>query len=75
MLTGSKLHTPEMTEGGNEGDQLTQHLDRPPTWESGSGNPALDAHVWMPLTSVVGGEPVLVWDDDDSLIPTLVPLE
>lgn len=75
MLTGSKLHTPEMTEDGNEGDQLTQHLDRPPTWEPGSGNPALDAHVWMALTSVVDGEPVLVWDDDDSLIPTLVPLE
>lgn len=32
-------------------------------------------HVWMPLTSVVGGEPVLVWDGDDSLIPTYVPLD
>jgi hypothetical protein len=29
----------------------------------------------MPLTTVVDGEPVLVWDDDDSLIPTLVALE
>lgn len=29
---------------------------------------------WMPLTTVVGGVPELVWDDDDSLIPTEVPL-
>lgn len=34
-----------------------------------------DTHVWMPLTSVLAGEPVLVWDGDDSLIPTLVPLD
>jgi hypothetical protein len=37
--------------------------------------PSADTHVWMPLTTVVDGEPVLVWDDDDSLIPTLVALE
>lgn len=30
--------------------------------------------VWMPLTTVVAGEPELVWDDDDSLIPTKVPI-
>lgn len=29
---------------------------------------------WMPLTTVVGGEPELVWDGDDSLIPTLTPI-
>lgn len=29
--------------------------------------------VWMPLTTVVSGEPELVWDDDNSLIPTEVP--
>ena len=29
-----------------------------------------ESGVWMPLTSVDGGEPVLVWDADDSLIPT-----
>lgn len=29
--------------------------------------------VWLPLTSVVSGDPVLVWDDDDGLIPTEVP--
>lgn len=36
--------------------------------------PASDTLVWMPLTTVVGGDPVLVWDGDDSLIPTLIPL-
>lgn len=28
--------------------------------------------VWMPLTTVTGGVPELVWDGDDSLIPTEV---
>lgn len=37
-------------------------------------SPADDTQVWMPLTTVDGGEPVLVWDGDDSLIPTLVPV-
>ncbi len=32
------------------------------------------AAVWMPLTTVVGGEPRLVWDANNSLIPTLVPI-
>jgi hypothetical protein len=38
------------------------------------GDPADDAAVWLPLTTVVGGAPELVWDADDSLIPTLTPL-
>jgi hypothetical protein len=29
---------------------------------------------WMPLSTVVGGTPELVWDADDSLIPTSVPI-
>jgi hypothetical protein len=29
--------------------------------------------VWMPLTTVIAGVPELVWDSDDSLIPTEVP--
>lgn len=37
-----------------------------------AAGPSLDTLVWMPLTTVVGGDPVLVWDSDDSLIPTLV---
>lgn len=38
-----------------------------------STNPADDTAAWMPLTTVVSGDPVLVWDGDDSLIPTLIP--
>jgi hypothetical protein len=30
--------------------------------------------VWLPLTSVVSGVPVLVWDDNDGLVPTHVPI-
>ena len=30
--------------------------------------------VWMPLTTVVGGVPELVWGVDGSLIPTEVPI-
>lgn len=37
-------------------------------------SPAGDTEVWMPLTTVVAGAPELVWDADDSLIPTLTPL-
>ena len=40
--------------------------------------PPFQAHrgqVWLPLTTVVGGVPELVWDADDSLIPTSVPVE
>jgi hypothetical protein len=29
---------------------------------------------WMPLTTVVAGEPELVWGSDDGLIPTHVPV-
>ena len=35
---------------------------------------AARGRVWLPLTSTVGGDPVLVWDDDDGLIPTHVPV-
>lgn len=41
----------------------------------GGGDPAADTHVWMPLTTVAAGVPELVWDGDDSLIPTLTPLD
>jgi hypothetical protein len=44
------------------------------TGSGGSSDPADDTFAWMPLTTVVSGAPELVWDADDSLIPTLVPL-
>ena len=31
--------------------------------------------VWMPLTTTVGGTPDLVWDADNGLVPTQIPLE
>jgi hypothetical protein len=39
------------------------------------GDPAADTKVWMPLTTTItGGDDVLVFDADHSLIPTLIPL-
>lgn len=37
-------------------------------------DPSTLGRVWMPLTTVVSGTPELVWDDDDSLVPTEVPI-
>lgn len=42
-------------------------------WEDASVSPADDTLVWMPLTTTVGGDDVLVFDADHSLIPTLIP--
>lgn len=46
------------------------------TWipAASGGDPADDTYAWMPLTSVVAGDPVLVWDGDDNLVPTLTPV-
>ena len=30
--------------------------------------------VWLPLTTTVGGVPELVWETEDGLIPTHVPV-
>jgi hypothetical protein len=35
---------------------------------------AAATHAWMPLTTLVGGVPELVWDADGSLIPTFIPI-
>ena len=34
----------------------------------------LPRHCWMPVTTTVGGMPELVYDADDGLIPSLVPI-
>jgi hypothetical protein len=39
-----------------------------------AADPAADTAVWMPLTTTTGGDDVLVFDADHSLIPTLIPL-
>jgi len=62
--------------GINDGDVLIWD-DATDTWlpgPSGASDPADDTYAWMPLTTVVAGEPVLVWDGDDNLIPTLTPV-
>ncbi len=39
-----------------------------------SGSPSTDTQVWMPLTSTVGGDDVLVFDANHQLIPTLTAI-
>ena len=36
---------------------------------------AVRGYVWLPLTSVVAGAPVLVWEAHNSLVPTHVPVQ
>lgn len=52
----------------------TDEFDGSITINATATAPADDTSVWMPLTTVVGGDPELVWDGDDSLIPTLTPI-
>lgn len=61
------------TTGVADGDSLIYDSGSS-KWVPGSPDPADDALVWMPLTTVVGGVPELVWDANDSLIPTLEPV-
>lgn len=52
------------------------HTHGSPEEPTGTGDPGDDTHVWMPLTTVIDGDPELVWDEPSlSLIPTLVPLD
>ena len=39
-----------------------------------TGATPTDTLAWMPLTTVTGGVPELVWDANDDLIPTLVSM-
>lgn len=53
----------------------TTYLRGDRTWAAiSTGATADDSLVWMPLTTTVGSDDVLVFDADHSLIPTLIPL-
>ncbi len=58
MLTGNDLETPQMTDGGTEGQVLTQHAATKPTWEDagggGGGSVATDA-IWDAKGDLAGG--------------------
>lgn len=43
------------------------------TWAA-AGTMPTDSHAWMPLTTTVGGDDVLVFDASHQLVPTYVPL-
>ena len=58
------------------GDNLegTDNLDDSITIDATAGGATpTDTLAWMPLTTVTGGVPELVWDATDDLIPTLTP--
>jgi len=65
ILTGTNLTSTDNSDG-------TVTLDAAAT--GGGGAAPDDSACWMPLTSTVAGDDVLVFDADHSLIPTLVPL-
>jgi hypothetical protein len=44
------------------------------TWAAPASDPAADTKVWLPLSTTVGGDDVLVYDASHQLIPTLTPL-
>lgn len=52
----------------------TDNTDGTITVDAVSVGPIDDAQVWMPLTTTVGGDDVLVFDAGHSLIPTLIPI-
>ena len=60
-LVGEGIETPGMTEGGNEGDLLTQHSNREPTWEPASAH----AHEYsgeLLITDEPAGTPLVFAD-------------
>jgi len=59
---------------GLDGEMGPPGMQGPAGVDGSGANPADDSEVWMPLSTVVVGVPELVWEGDDSLIPTLVPV-
>lgn len=75
LLTATDVDTPGRLTVGTDGQVLTADStsDTGLVWAdaaSGSGTSPGDTAGWMPLTTVVGGTPDLVWDASNSLIPT-----
>jgi hypothetical protein len=72
MLTGNDLETPEMTESGTEGQVLTQHAARPPSWEDPGVSVAASAIKalgrWEPVVHDPGTGPELVFHDGDVVV-------
>lgn len=60
---------------GTDGQRLTARSSAAGgvAWED-PADPSSDTKVWMPLTTTVAGDDVLVFDADHSLIPTLTPI-
>ena len=65
---------PNSTSSGTGITATTTPPTTKPSSPSPPATPPNDTLVWMPLTTVTGGVPELVWDANDDLIPTLVPI-
>jgi len=63
---------------GTDGQTLVADSSQPTglrwaTAPAGGGASPADTAAWLPLTTTVGGDDVLVFDADHSLVPTLIP--
>jgi len=79
IIVGTADDTAERLPVGTDGQVLTADHTQPtgvkwatPSAGGGGASPS-DTAGWIPLTTVVGGVPDLVWDAGDSLIPTYTP--
>ncbi len=72
VATGANLDPLKLSHPGG----TTSYLRADGTWAtpSSSGSPSTDTQVWMPLTTTVGSDDVLVFDASHELIPTLTPI-
>lgn len=72
VLLAGEIGVEKDTDRFKIGDGVTAWNDLPYYTAGDGGGTPTTAHV--PLTTVVGGVPELVWDADDSLVLTEVPL-